>query len=223
MQRPSQRLLVSSLAFGAAGLIAVAALSESLESLVRRYPFDPACAWGRLANGKGTIVRCLSEQESAQLAPVANALPVVPAVPVVPAATPAVAAPTSMAPAAAASASAAPTNPETATKPSRLEVSIGPVTADQGELPLGKLGQPKDRYVKCIDDNGGLHGETGEVHVRFLVRSKGIAEGVSVQKRVNVSAEAARCVSEVVDRRHVGTPNEPLVGATVVVKFTSHL
>jgi len=34
-----------------------------------------------------------------------------------------------------------------------------------------------------------------------------------------VSAEAARCVAEIVDRRRVGTPDAPLVGATVVVKF----
>ncbi len=220
MQRRSFRFAVSWLAFGGIGLVAGAALSESVESLVRRYPYDPACLWGRLANGKGTIVRCLSEQEAAQLAPVANALPVAPA------ATPATAPPSSLAPPAA-SASVTPAlsaavTPEPA-KPGRFEVTVGPLTADHGELPLGKLGQPKDRYSKCLEDNGGLHGgESGEVHVRFLVRAKGIAEGVSVQKRVNVSAEAARCVSEVVDRRHVGVPDEPLVGATVVVKFTSH-
>lgn len=222
MQRRSFRVAVSWLAFGAVGLVAGVALSESVESLVRRYPYDPACMWGRLANGKGTIVRCLSEQEASELAPVANALPVAPpAVPVVPAP-----APQSSAPVLAASASVTPAPtaiaPEAPAKPGRFEVTVGPVTADHGELPLGKLGQPKDRYVKCLEDNGGLHGESGEVSVRFLVRSKGIAEGVSVQKRVNVSAEAARCVSEVVDRRHVGVPEEPLVGATVVVKFTSH-
>jgi hypothetical protein len=220
MQRRSFRFALSWLAFGAVGLVAGAALSESVENLVRRYPYDPACLWGRLANGKGTIVRCLSEQEAAQLAPVANALPVAPAAPA------AVAQPSSLAPpATTASVTPAPAGavaPEPAVKPGRFEVSVGPVTADHGELPLGKLGQPKDRYSKCLEDNGGLHGESGEVHVRFLVRSKGIAEGVSVQKRVNVSAEAARCVSEVVDRRHVGVPEEPLVGATVVVKFTSH-
>jgi hypothetical protein len=229
MQRRSLRLVVSWLAFGAAGLVAVAALSESVENLVRRYPYDPACLWGRLANGKGTIVRCLSEQEAAQISPVANALPVAaPAAPTIPIAlttAPLVPAGAAIAPApgAVASTSAATaTAPEATSKPARFEVTVGPVTADQGELPLGKLGQPKDRYSKCLEDNGGLHGESGEVHVRFLVRSKGIAEGVSVQKRVNVSAEAARCVSEVVDRRHVGVPDEPLVGATVVVKFTSH-
>jgi hypothetical protein len=215
MQRTSQRFLVSALGFAALGLVAAAALSESIESLVRRYPYDPACLWGRVSNGKGTIVRCLTEPEAASLASVANALPVAAAA----AATP----PLATAPAPALSTPAATTAvaPDATAKPGRYEVTIGPVTADHGELPLGKLGQPKDRYLKCLDDNGGLRGDSGEVHVRFLVRSKGIAEGVSVQKRVNVSAEAARCVSEVVDRRHVGTPEDPLVGATVLVKFTA--
>jgi len=213
MQRTSQRFLVSALGFAALGLVAAAALSESVESLVRRYPYDPACLWGRVSNGKGTIVRCLSEQEAATLSPVANALPVAPTAVAAPVTAPATA--LSVAPATTAVA------PDAAAKPGRYEVTVGPVTADHGELPLGKLGQPKDRYLKCLDDNGGLRGDGGEVHVRFLVRSKGIAEGVSVQKRVNVSAEAARCVSEVVDRRHVGTPEDPLVGATVLVKFTT--
>jgi hypothetical protein len=51
------------------------------------------------------------------------------------------------------------------------------------------------------------------------VRSKGIAEGVSVQKRFNVGSEAARCIAEIVDRRHVGVPDQPLVGATLIVKI----
>ncbi len=213
MSRQRQLTLVSCLAFGAFGLVAAAALSESLESLVRRYPYDPACSWGRVANGKGTIVRCLTEQEASQLSATANAIPAV---------APPAAAAAQTAPLGTAVGAAAPTlAPESAPKPGRFDVTVGPVTADQGELPIGKLGQPKDRYAKCLEDNGGLRGDSGEVHVRFLVRAKGIAEGVSVQKRVNVSAEAARCVSEVVDRRHVGAPSEPLVGATVVVKFVS--
>jgi hypothetical protein len=52
-----------------------------------------------------------------------------------------------------------------------------------------------------------------------LVRQRGRAEGVSVAKRTSVSAEAARCVSEIVDRRYVGVPDAPIVGATVVIKF----
>jgi hypothetical protein len=223
MQRSTQRFIVSVLGFSTLGLVGGAALSESLESLVRRYPYDPACLWGRLANGKGTIVRCLSEQEASGLASVANSLPPA-AAPAAVATAPSTTAPVAptAAPSTAPSAAPAPgTVAPEPPKPGRYEITVGPVTADRGELPLGKLGQPKDRYVKCLDDFGGLKGDSGEVHVRFLVRAKGVAEGVSVQKRVNVSAEAARCVSEVVDRRHVGVPSEPLVGATVVVKFTN--
>jgi hypothetical protein len=36
---------------------------------------------------------------------------------------------------------------------------------------------------------------------------------------MNVSTEAARCVADIVDRRRVGMPEEPMVGATVFIKF----
>jgi hypothetical protein len=216
MQSRTHRALVSSLVFGSVALAAFAAFSESAESLLRRYPFDPACPWGRLANGKGTVVRCLTEKEGTNLAaaapPAPAALPLAStATPGAPAVTPAPSG--TEAPGSVVSPGVAPTG-------GRLEIAVGPVTADKGELPVGKLGVPKDRYAKCVDENGGLKADTGEVHVRFLVRSKGIAEGVSVQKRFNVGSEAARCIAEVVDRRHVGVPEEPLVGATVIVKIT---
>jgi hypothetical protein len=205
MQRSIQQLAVAGLAFGTVALGTAAAFSESIEGLLRRYPYDPACVWGRLANGKGTVLRCLTEQEAAALG---NA------------ATPPPAAAVAPAPAASGSSAAAPAPTETVPgKAVRYEFTIGPVIADKGELGIGKLGAPKDRYAKCVEDNGGLRGDSGEVHVRFLVRSKGIAEGVSVQKRVNVSPEAARCIAEVVDRRHVGVPEEPLVGATLQIKI----
>jgi hypothetical protein len=43
---------------------------------------------------------------------------------------------------------------------------------------------------------------------------------VTVAGRQGVSTKAARCLADVVDRRNVGTPDEPMVGATVVIKFT---
>ncbi len=205
MQPNRQRTLVTCLVFGATVLAAAAAFSESVEALLRRYPYDPACVWGRLANGKGTVVRCLTEKEAASLQAAAP-----PAAPVLPAA--------DTTPSATSEAPAAPP-PDAATTGGRLEVSVGPVIADKGELGLGKLGAPKDRYAKCIEDNGGMKGDSAEVHVRFLVRSKGIAEGVSVQKRLNVGPEAARCIAEVVNRRHVGVPDEPMVGATLIVRI----
>jgi hypothetical protein len=114
---------------------------------------------------------------------------------------------------------ASPGDSEDANPDAALEVTVGPVTAEEGTLGVGKLGQPKDKYAACVQKNGGLSGKTGEVSVRFLVRGKGIAEGVSVSKRTNLSKEAAQCVADVVDRRRVGTPESPMVGATVVVKF----
>jgi hypothetical protein len=207
MKRPVAILL--GFAALATGAVAVA---EAEDALLKRYPYDPACAWGRVGNGKGMVVRCISEDEAKALrTAAATAAP----------ATPAAAAPPSS--------TAAETAPDTASEPEptpstdadgAFDVAIGPVTADEGTLGLGKLGAPKDKYQACVQKNGGLSGKTGEVSVRFLVRAKGVAEGVSVAKRTNLSKEAAQCVADVIDRRRVGTPESPMVGATVLVKFT---
>ena len=200
----------------------VAASGETADALLRRYPYDPACPWGRVGNGKGLIVRCLSEAEATALrsgaaAPSSTAAPPSAA----PAPSPTVPSSTAPAPSASADEPSADAEPVAPPNPNdeRLDVTVGPVTAETGQLGIGKLGAPRDRYVKCVNDNGGLKDSTGEVDVKFLVRQRGRAEGVSVAKRVNVSAEAARCVSEVVDRRYVGTPEAPIVGATVTIKF----
>lgn len=206
MKRTSQRIFVASLIGGLSVLGAAAAFSESVESLLKRYPYDPACVWGRISNGKGMIVRCLTEQEANGVASQSAPVEAAPA-----ASTPST---TTPAPADTAPAETAPASG------GKFDITIGPVVADKGELGVGKLGAPKDKYQKCIEDNGGLKGDKGEVHIRFLVRSKGIAEGVSVQKRINVSTEAARCIADVVDRRRVGVPDEPLVGATLIMKLT---
>ena len=210
------------LAFGAL------ASGETADALLRRYPYDPACPWGRIGNGKGVIVRCLSEAEAQALraGTVAGALPAASTTPTAVSSASATAVATA-APATATPATAAATTedaPEVdagAPAPSdeKLDVTVGPVTADSGELGIGKLGAARDKYVKCVNDNGGLKEATGEVQVRFLLRAKGRAEGVSVAKRIGVTTEAARCVSEVVDRRFVGVPDAPIVGATVTIKF----
>jgi hypothetical protein len=225
-----KNLRVSLLAVGLLG-VGAAAWSESQDALVRRYPYDPACPWGRVSNGKGMIVRCVSEQEANGLgratpapAPVTTPASTTPSDPgAVSSAQPpsSTTPPTPAASGTPASPGApvegAPTPPITTSND--FEVTVGPIVADKGELGLGKLSAPKDRYKKCVVDNGGLKGESGEVQVRFLVRTQGIAEGVTVHKRMNVSAEAARCVADIVDRRRVSVPSEPMVGATVWVKF----
>lgn len=208
-----KRFVLSSLAFVAALGVAAVAYSESQENLIRRYPFDPACPWGRISNGKGMIVRCLGDQEAAALAkaPDPNAPP--------PSSPSASATPAASASAPASSASAAPPEDPPAST-TDFGVTVGPIIADKGQLGLGKLAAPKDRYKKCVLDHGGLKGDSGEVQVRFMVMTKGIAEGVTVHKRMNVSSEAARCVADIVDRRRVSVPEEPMVGATVFIKFS---
>jgi hypothetical protein len=219
-KRPLITLAIASvlLAFG------VAASGETADALLRRYPYDPACPWGRIGNGKGLIVRCLSEPEAQALrAGTVAALPIASAGP---SPAPSSNAPTPTPPPSQGVSSTVTTPNEDDTDagpPSandeKLDVTVGPVTADSGELGIGKLGAPRDKYVKCVNDNGGLKEASAEVQVRFLVRQRGRAEGVSVVKRTGVSTEAARCVSEVVDRRYVGVPDAPIVGATVVIKF----
>ncbi|HYP76172.1 MAG TPA: hypothetical protein VER12_09465 [Polyangiaceae bacterium] len=209
------------LAFGAL------ASGETADALLRRYPYDPACPWGRIGNGKGLIVRCLTEAEAQGLR--SGALPATNSP------LPVASAPASSGPIAVAPVNSAPVPPSPADEaalsdaggpapvpvPSneKLDITVGPVTADSGTLGIGKLGAARDKYLKCVTDNGGLKDESGEVHVRFMLRQRGRAEGVSVAKRTGVSVEAARCVSDVVDRRYVGVPAEPMVGATVVIKF----
>jgi hypothetical protein len=221
MKRPVAILLgFAALASGAV------ALAEAEDALLKRYPYDPACAWGRVGNGKGMVVRCISEDEAKALrssapAPVSAAKPA-PSSPVVTSGKPApdvAPSPGSTAPETAPDAAAEPEPAPSTDADAALEVTVGPVAADEGTLGLGKLGAPKDKYSACVQKNGGLSGKTGEVSVRFLVRAKGVAEGVSVAKRSNLSKEAAQCVAEVVDRRRVGTPESPMVGATVLVKF----
>jgi hypothetical protein len=222
MKRPVAILL--GFAALATGAVAVA---EAEDALLKRYPYDPACAWGRVGNGKGMVVRCISEDEAKALrsAPVATpATKPAPAAPSVSSTTKPAAeatpAPSSAAPEAPADNAAEAEPAPSPDADALLDVVVGPVTADEGTLGVGKLGQPKDKYQACVQKNGGLSGKTGEVQVRFLVRGKGVAEGVSVAKRTNLSSEAAKCVAEVIDRRRVGTPESPMVGATVLVKFT---
>jgi hypothetical protein len=188
----------------ALAVLAVSAAAETARNDAEpsRYPFDPVCAWGRLGNGKGLFVRCLTQHEAISLsasAPAgANAAPTASGVAPAP--------------------SVAPSAPGAT---ARLDVSVGPVVADEGKLAGAdkKLAVPKDRYVECVTANGGLKGGQGEVAVRFLVRGRGRAEGVGVSKRSGMSEAAARCIAEVVDRRYVGPPEVEMVGATVVIKL----
>jgi hypothetical protein len=195
------RVALGALAVVAA--IAVAAKSGLAQSdnpaEANHYPYDPVCAWGRIANGKGMLVRCITQNEANAL--LSNNVP------------------------AASASSAAPVPSASAAAPdqnARIDARVVRVTPDQGDLPkaVRKLQVARKRFVDCVHDNGGLHDANGEVEVRFLVRGRGRAEGVSVRRNQGVSRKAAECVAGVVDRRYVGVPQAPFVGATAVIKFS---
>ena len=182
---------------------------------------DSACPWGRLGDGKGHLVRCLTETEAQRL--LAESPPVTPAVAPPASATPVTKAP-SLANVAPAEPPAAPAEPPPAEPPvtppaEGLSAEISAVTADQGNLPdaMKSLKKALERFAQCVEKNGGLSAEKGEAELRFLVQGRGRAEGVSVKKRHGMSEPAAKCIADVVDRRYVGTPEEPMVGATLQV------
>ncbi len=172
-----------------------------------RYPYDPVCPWGRLADGQGLLVRCIEQSEAAQLAAVPSPRAREATLPFQP---PPLAATT-------------PATPGPVVAPSRgrkvVVKDVGPARADTGDLPEARaqLKKPLDRYAQCVENNGGLTGDSGQVIVRFLVRERGRAEGVAVKDRRGVSLVAAKCIADVIDRRYVGYPAAPIVGATLTI------
>lgn len=191
---------VAALAVAAAGAVALFPTSGEASDPMNRYPYDPVCPWGRIANGRGIIVRCLNQAEATDLVR-RSASPMGISTPMPPSFDAGVpdALPTGLA----------------------AEVRSVRVSADVGKLPEAekKLSAARDRYIDCIAKNGGLEDARAEVQVRFLVRARGRAEGVSVVKKSGLGSAAAQCIAEVIDRRQVGIPEEPIVGATVAIQF----
>lgn len=174
-------------------------------SLEARYPYDPACSWGRLANGKGMLHRCLTEQEALKIASV----------------TPTVAAKEPSTKEGKTAGAATEAVVEGTTVVQNVQLSLGPIVAEEGDITIGRLDKPLDRYKACVSDHGGLSGKEGTVVVKFLVRAEAErAEGASVDSFSGLSEKAARCVADVVDRRQVGSPSADVTGAKLHFKFT---
>lgn len=206
--QPRWRVWRAVLICGAA-FVAVIAGRESLAGADNpvRYPYDPACPWGRIADGNGMLVRCLLAAEASQLmAPSAGSQQ--PAV-----------APTGAASSADAFTPVAPSSSTSSMQGTVRVDSVGPAVADAGELPLAdkKLAVAKDRFIECAQKNGGLTAKQAKVVVRFLVRERGRAEGVGVKSFIGVSQAAAECIADVVNLRYVGYPAAPIVGATIPI------
>ncbi len=191
------------------GAKSAAAEEVTVAEPAARYPFDPVCPWGRVADGRGLLVRCLEPSEARRLVLSAPA-------------------PQSVVPSTSAAGAAAPPNalvaPHAQAQKSGRRVvvkEVGPAIADTGALPEAQrqLRLPADRYAACVESNGGLEADTGEVTLRFLVRERGRAEGVAVKERRGVSVLAAKCIASVVDRRYVGYPAAPIVGASLTINL----
>lgn len=171
-------------------LLAIPLVSQADSDRVARYPFDPACPWGRLSNGKGMIHRCLTKDEAASLASEKK---------------------------------------KTTADPKKLpealprdySISLGPIVADKGEISIGRLDVPMDRYRECVAKHGGLKKSEGQVVVQFLARSeRSRAEGVGVDSFKGLSEKAAQCIADVVDRRQVGTPSEAITPVKLTFEIT---
>jgi len=187
-----------------------------------RYPFDPVCAWGRVADGRGILVRCLDAAEAQRLASPARAASAPSPAHAVPAPVAAVASPPAPTPRATEAPALAASVPAPKLSSRRVTIErVSAARADTGELPDARtqLLRANDRYVQCVETNGGLAASPGSVTLRFLVRERGRAEGVTVKERTGLSVAAAKCVAGVVDRRFVGYPAAPIVGADLTIDF----
>ncbi len=158
-------------------------------NLTERYPYDPACQWGRISNGKGMIHRCISQAEAESLGKKAN--DEVPHK----------------------------TEPQPAQKEKApaYELKVGPISSNDGDITIGALHKPLTRYRECIDKNGGVSKEKSQAVIQFLVRAeRSRAEGVQVKSVSGMSKEAAQCIADVVDRRKVGQPSQEMMSVELV-------
>jgi hypothetical protein len=161
----------------------------------------PRCPYGSLEDPHRGFVRCLApeERDAGWLPPKPQGDPT----------------PVSDA-GADASPNPAPTAPVVAGPPPQVEV--GTPKLEGGDITrLDKFLQKTINDVaKCVADNGGLTGASGSLKISFLVRSRGRAEGVEVERK-NVSEAAGSCVRLLYKNRAVGAPSADPTGVTVTL------
>lgn len=188
------------------------ALADS--ATANRYPYDPACAWGRVADGKGMIVRCLSKREAGEVLEAAKRAREAKdrekqAAEEKPAEKPE---------------GKPPPEEKPQGKAAPIAMKFGELKVDEGSLAtdaaIKSLSKGQKKMEACVQEHGGLTHDPGELRVRFLVRERGIAEGVGVERRRGMSEKAGKCVALVIDRRRVGHPSVPITGATLELSFT---
>jgi hypothetical protein len=154
---------------------------------------DAICAWGRLGDGRGDLVRCLSSEEASNLRRLSkrdersNA-----------------------------EATVTPTR-----ESSPVEVIINTVFFQGEHIASAKqnLATLAADYRNCILSHGGLRRASGELRIRFHVDPRGLARDASVSRRRFVSRQAGRCVARVVEHRFVGALKSKGTVGTLIMHF----
>lgn len=158
---------------------------------------DGLCSWGWLGDGRGTLVRCLTEDEAHTLAKSAKGE----------------------------TGTGAGAATVTSEEPTAIVAIVNSIVFEGESISSAKqnLASLASDYQSCVARHGGLRHEAGEVRIRFHIDSRGVARDASVSRRRVVSVLAARCVAEIVDHQFVGVPKSKASVATLVIRFARKL
>ena len=164
------------------------------EDCTKSNRHDGLCPWGRLGDGRGTLVRCLTVNEARTLAKSTKGETVTGA-----------------------------DDAAVKSESSAAIVAVVKSIVFEGESISSarqNLASSAPEYQTCIARHGGLRHEAGEVRIRFHVDARGLTRDASVSRRRFVAVQAARCVAEIVSHRFVGIPKSKATVGTLVINFT---
>ncbi|MFO0613533.1 MAG: hypothetical protein U0414_13130 [Polyangiaceae bacterium] len=122
-------------------------------------------------------------------------------------------------------ASATPTAAPTASAPPKVtykaRASFDEPTFEGGDVPKAKetLEKFAKAVEKCVDEGGGIGDKGASIKIQFLVRAKGIAEGIDVLGATGLEEKPGKCVRDVFKKKAIGTPSADPVGVTFTITF----
>ena len=70
-----------------------------------------------------------------------------------------------------------------------------------------------------VNDAGGVGPKGATIKIQFLVRMKGIAEGIDVLGATGLDEKPGKCVRDVFKKKSIGTPSSDPVGVTFTITF----
>ena len=163
------------------------------EDCTKSNRHDGLCPWGRLGDGHGTLVRCLTIDEARVLAKSSKRD----------------------------TGTGAGAATVTSDEPSAIVAVVNSIVFEGESISSAKqnLASLASDYQSCVARHGGLRHEEGEVRIRFHIDSRGVARDASVSRRRFLTVQAARCVADIVDHRFVGIPKSKASVGTLVIHF----